>query len=106
MGNLIKSKCMFCGFSNEFNFGGVKLNYKTNCPVPAINKHTLEFENINYYEYKKSNNYLFYHEDSLKGKNQDNQTIDNFNLKLNQKRNFCPSCKENSLTFEIIMFTD
>jgi hypothetical protein len=44
----ISTLCQSCGFSNEFNFGGSRFGYKTNCPVPAINKETFEFENINY----------------------------------------------------------
>ena len=46
MGNIIATKCKSCGFSNEFRYGGGRFSYQTNCPVPAINKVTLEFENI------------------------------------------------------------
>ena len=52
MGNIVASKCKSCGFSNEFRYGGGRFSYETNCPVPAINKETLEFENINYIEQK------------------------------------------------------
>ena len=50
MGNIVASKCTSCGFSNKFRYGGGRFSYQTDCPVPAINKETLEFENINYLE--------------------------------------------------------
>ena len=55
MGNTIDSKCRICNFENTFNYGGNKSDYKTNCPVPALNMETNEFENINFI-----NNYLYY----------------------------------------------
>jgi hypothetical protein len=106
MGNVIATKCKSCGFSNQFSFGGGKFSYKTNCPVPAINKETLEFENINYFEYKDSDSYLFYTDDVLKGNNYDNNTIDSFDLELNTVNNYCPSCKAKALAFRITMFVD
>ena len=48
MGNIITSKCRICGFTNKFSYGGDKYSYQTDCPVPAINKETLEFENVNF----------------------------------------------------------
>jgi hypothetical protein len=39
-------------FSNEFRYGGGRFSYKTSCQLP-INQETLEFENINYLEYKE-----------------------------------------------------
>ena len=104
MGNIIASKCKSCGFSNEFNFGGGRFNYQTNCPIPAINKKTLEFESINYVEHKSSDKYLFYTDNVLKGNNYDNNTIDNFDLKLNTINNYCPNCKGKALDFRITMF--
>ena len=80
MGNIITSKCKSCSFSNKFNFGGGRFSYETNCPVPSINKETLEFENINYLEYKDSNNYLFYTDEVLKGNNYDNNTFNNYEV--------------------------
>jgi hypothetical protein len=106
MGNIIESKCKFCGFSNEFSFGGERYSYQTDCPVPAINKETLDFENINYFEHKNSEKYLFYYDDILKGNNLDYCTINDFDLKLNTVNNYCPNCKEKALMFNIIMFTD
>jgi hypothetical protein len=106
MGNIIASKCRLCGFSNEFQYGGGKFSYQTNRPVPAISMETLEFENINYFEYKNSDKYLFYTDDVLKGNNYDNNTINNFDLKLNTVNNYCPNCKEKSLAFQITIFFD
>jgi hypothetical protein len=106
MGNVIESKCKSCGFSNEFSYGGGRFCYQTNCPVPVINKETLEFENINYFEHKNSDKYLFYTDDVLKGNNYHNNTINNFDLKLNTVNNYCPSCKEKALLFHVTMFTD
>ena len=106
MGNIIASKCKLCGFSNEFRYGGGRYSYETYCPVPAINKKTLEFENVNYYEHKNSEKYLFYSDDDLKGNNYDINTIDNFDLKLNTINNFCPNCKEKTLDFRTTMFVD
>lgn len=106
MGNVIATKCKSCGFSNKFSYGGGRYSYKTNCPVPAINKETLEFENINYFEHKNSNNYLIYTDDILKGNNYDNNTINNFDLKLNTVNNYCPHCKDKSLIFHVTMYTD
>lgn len=106
MGNIIESKCKTCSFSNEFSYGGGRFSYKTDCPVPAINKESLEFENINYFEHKNSNRYLFYTDDILKGNNYDHNTINNFDLKLNSVNNYCPNCKEKALAFQITMFVD
>lgn len=107
MGNIVASKCKSCGFSNQFRFGGGRFSYQTDCPVPAINMETLEFENINYLEHKNSaDKYLFYTDDALKGNNYDNNTINNFNLKLNTVNNYCPNCKEKALAFQITMFVD
>ena len=106
MGNIIASKCRICGFTNEFSYGGGRYSYQAHCPVPAINKETLEFENVNYLEHKNSDKYLFYTDDVLKGDTNDNSTINNFDLKLNTVNNFCPNCKEKALDFRITMFVD
>lgn len=106
MGNVIKSICDNCGYTNNFRFGGGRFSYLTHCPVPAINKETQEFENINYYEYKESDKYLFYFNEELKGNSLVNNTIDNFDLKLNTDNNYCPFCKEYSLSFKVIMEVD
>ena len=106
MGNIITSTCKSCGFSNQFRLGGGRFSYQTNCPVPAVNKESLEFENVNYYEHKNSGNYLFYSDDNLKGNNYDNSTINNFDLIYNTVNNYCPNCKEKALAFRTTMFVD
>ena len=106
MGYIIATNCKSCGFSNKFSFGGGRFSYETNCTVPAINKETLEFENINYFEHISTGKYLFYSDDILKGNNYDNNTIDSFDLKLNMVNNYCPNCKEKALAFRITMFVD
>ena len=106
MGNIIATKCKSCGFTNKFSFGGGRFSYQTNCPVPAINKETLEFENVNYFEFKNTDKYLLYSDEVLKGNNYDNNTIDNFDIKLNTINNYCPACKEKALDFRITMFVD
>lgn len=106
MGYIIASKCPSCGYSNKFKFGGGRFNYQTYCPVPAINKETLEFENVNYYEHQESKKYLFYFNEELKGNNVDERTIDNFNFKLNPVNNYCPNCKSKALSFQVTMYFD
>jgi len=106
MGNVIASKCRLCGFTNQFSLGGDICSYLTHRPVPAINKETLEFENINYYEYENSGKYLFYSDDVLKGDKYNNKTFNDFNLYFNEEGNYCPSCKEKSLAFRITIYSD
>lgn len=106
MGVIIRSICKSCNFSNEFNFGGGRYNYSTNCPVPAINKETLEFENPNYVGHKNSNKYIWYTHKELKSKSSNNATINNFDLHLNESDNYCPNCKEMTLDFRVRMFVD
>src|SRR5690606_35094873 len=107
MGSIIKSKCSVCDYQNEFRFGGGRFDFQTNCPVPAINKETGEFVNINFYEYKNSSEYLFYHNEELKSQNSENvNQYQNFDLKINQKDNYCPECKNQTLDFYQVMFID
>jgi hypothetical protein len=104
MGNYLKSNCRTCNYKNEFKFGGTRFNYSTNFPVPAINKKTLEFENVNYYEVINSDKYIFYFNDELKDKNGKNKTFSNFELELNEKNNYCPTCKNQTLDFQITLY--
>ena len=104
MAEIIASKCKSCGFSNDFKYGGNKFNYLTNCPVPAINIETDEFENVNYYEFENNPKYKFYSDDELKGDNEENNTFDNFDLKLNTINNYCPKCKNFTLDFRITIY--
>ena len=91
---------------NEFRIGGGRFNYQIYCPVPAINKHTLEFVQVNYYESSNSDDYLFYSKEELKGENKYEKTIQNFDLRFNEEGNYCPSCKNKTLAFRTIMFVD
>ena len=106
MGYIITSLCRLCNFSTDFNLGGGKFNYQTNFPVPAINKETLEFENINYFEHKDSNKYDFYSDKALQGDNTNENTINYSNLYFNQEGNLCPKCRNKSFAFRIRMFMD
>ena len=106
MGNIVASKCRTCGFTNEFGLGGGRFDYQTHCPVHAINKQTLEFENINHHEHKNSGKYIFYSDDELKGINNNNKTFHVFNLYFNEEGNYCPNCKNKTLAFRIIIYTD
>ena len=101
MGNFIASNCRICNFSNEFKYGGSK--YATTCHVPAINKETLEFENIDYHQEKNSGKYIFYSDDELKGENNGN-VFNNFDLSLNEFNNYCPKCKQKTLDFHITLY--
>jgi hypothetical protein len=104
MGNFIKSFCRICNFEKEFRFGGNRFDYLTNCPVPAINKNTLEFDNVNYYDFKDSNDYYFYFNEELQGENITLNTFGVFDLKLNQNDNYCPNCKNFTLDFRLGFF--
>ena len=106
MGNIVATKCRTCGFTNEFRLGGGRFDYQTYCPVPAINKETLEFENINHYEHKNSDKYLFYSDVVLKGINNNDKTFSNFDLYFNEEGNYCSSCKNKTLAFRVIIYVD
>lgn len=106
MGTILASKCRTCGFSNEFRLGGGKYNYLTICAVPVIHKATLAFDNVNYYECKDSDTYLFYSDAVLKGENPNDRTISNFNLIFNEEGNYCPGCHQKSLAFRVTKYFD
>lgn len=106
MGNIIGAKCRVCNFENTFKYGGNRFDYQTNCPVPAINIETGEFENVNYINNKSNPKYKFYSDKELKGDNEGNNTFGNFNLELNSVNNFCPKCKNYAFVFRIKLFTD
>lgn len=106
MGSTISTLCHTCGFSNEFNFGGAKLGYKTHSQVPALNKITLDFENVNYFDHQDSDLYVFYYAFGLKGRNDKQKTIGNFDQILNEDDNLCPKCKEMTWSFRVIRYFD
>jgi hypothetical protein len=106
MGNIVATLFRNCCFKNKFRLGGGRFSYLTNCPVPAIIKETLGFENINHYDHKDSGKYLFYSDDELKGDNYNDKTFNNFNLYFNEEGNYCSNCKNKNLAFSIAMFVD
>lgn len=106
MGKSISAQCKDCDFKTTFNYGGNKLNFQINCPVPSINIKTGQFENINYVSEKNNANYKFYSTKELKGDNQNCNTLNYFDLKLNTKNNYCPKCKKNALDFNVIAYSD
>lgn len=106
MGNIIASKCRICNFENTFKYGGNRFNYQTNCPVPAINIETEEFENVNYKIEINNPKYKFYTDKELKGNNGENNTLGNFNLELNTVNNYCPKCKNYTFDFRVKYYTD
>lgn len=106
MGNIIASKCRVCNFENTFKYGGDRFDYQINCPVPAINTETGEFENVNYKIEMNNPKYKFYTGTELKGNNEEKNTLGNFNLKLNTINNYCPNCKNFAFDFSIKFYTD
>ena len=104
MGNIIASKCRICNFENTFKYGGSRFDYQTNCPVPAINIETEEFENVNYIVEKNNPKFKFYTDKELKGNNEGRNTYGNFDLELNSCNNYCPKCKNFSFDFRLTIF--
>jgi hypothetical protein len=108
MGNILAGKCKSCDFEKEFSFGGNKSNYKKVCMLPAIDKETGEFVELNYFEYHNSvSKYLFYNDEKLKTNDlETNYTFNNFHVEINQRSNFCPKCKTYGLNFSLEYLTD
>lgn len=106
MGKRFKAKCKNCGFETEFNYGSGKMG--GSCPVPALNKKTGAFENVNYAKrrYRKKSKYFFYFDESLKGNNEGGHVFMNFNLQLNEMNNYCPKCQQFAMDLDIIAFYD
>ena len=99
MGQTIKANCENCDFTTEFDFGGGMINFTFYTPVPAIEIKTGQFKNLNYKKLEEHSNYYFYSDDKLKGDNQKAYKFQNFDLELNSKGNYCPSCKTFQLEF-------
>ncbi len=106
MGYTVSAKCKNCDFKTTFDYGGGRSDFQVNCPVPAINTETGQFENINYKVEKDNLKYKFYSDKELKGSNEDDYTLECFDLKLNTKNNYCPKCKTYNLWFQLAMFFD
>jgi len=108
MGMILEGRCKNCDFEKEFSFGGNKRNYTKVCMLPAIDKETGEFVELNYYDYKDSvSKYIFYNDEKLKSNDlNSNNKFQNFNVEINQKDNFCPKCKTYGLNFFLTYLTD
>ncbi len=104
MGQVLNAKCRLCSFEIDFRYGGTRFDYRENCPVPAINIESKQFENVNYILNKNNPVYLFYSDNHLKGDNGDKATHRNFDLELNQVNNFCPNCSQFAFDFAIRIF--
>jgi hypothetical protein len=108
MGMILAGKCKCCDFEKEFRFGGNRYNCETVCMLPAIDKETGEFVELNYYNFQDSeSNFLFYNDEKLKTKDlESNEKFQNFDVEINQQNNFCPKCKKYHLNFIFILLTD
>ncbi|AWM13896.1 hypothetical protein DI487_08490 [Flavobacterium sediminis] len=105
MAEILKANCRICNYKVEVKYGGGKFDYLTNNPVPAFNKTTEEIESVNFLTEKENSNYVFYSNDEIKGDNEDGYIFRNFDLELNQINNYCPKCKNYSLTFQSYIYS-
>lgn len=101
---ILSGRCKSCDFENSFKYGGNRFDHQTNYPVPAIIIETDEFENVNYFEFDNIPKYKLYSNNQLKGNNEGNITMDNFDLKLNAVNNYCSKCKNFTLDFRITIY--
>ena len=99
MGQSLKAECKDCNFNAQVSYGGGMMNFKYNCPAPAIEKTTGEFKIVNHKDKSLHDYYDFYTDDTLKHKGYIGRTHDNFDLKLNFNSNFCPQCHGFTLSF-------
>ncbi len=105
---ILLGDCKSCDFEKEFSFGGNRSNYKTVCMLPAVDKETGEFVELNYYDYQNSESkYLFYNDKKLKTNDlESNHKFKSFDVEINQRDNFCPKCKTFGLNFFLRYLTD
>ena len=106
MGLVVASECRICNYANTFKFGRNRFNYDSVCNVPAINIELNEFVNINLIDLKSNDKYKFYHEEELKGNNENNNVLEASRLELNTINNYCPNCQNFTFDFKIKTFTD
>ena len=108
MGKILTGECKNCNFKNEFSFGGDKRNGTTVCMLPAIDKETGEFVELNYYDSQNSESkYLFYNNEKLQTNDLvSNHRFKNYDVEINQRDNFCPKCKTYGLNFFLRYLTD
>jgi hypothetical protein len=108
MGMILTGRCKSCGFKTEFSFGGDKKNCTTVCMLPAIDKETGEFVELNYYDFQNlESKYLFYNDEKLKTNDlESNFQFRSFEVLINQRDNFCPKCQTYGLNFFLKYLTD
>lgn len=109
MGYILKAKCTNCDFEKEFSFGGNMMNFDRVQMVPALDMNTNRFVCVNYKESKDEPHYRFYTDRELKGyrsNENDYRNYRSFDLILNESRNYCPSCREFKLNFDVVALTD
>lgn len=108
MGYLLHAICK-CGFEKQFDFGGFRANFDTVSMVPAIEKLTNTFVNINFLEEKDTKKFNFYTVQTHKGYELSSGNKKSFkwnDLELNATNNYCPKCKNYSLDFNLEMLID
>ena len=104
MGNLLKAKCN-CGYElKNLGFGGNKSNYKTVCMVPALLPDG-RLQSLNHFE-NQATGIIFYTDATLKGPPSAKSPHRDFNLLLQADNNYCPGCKNFSMSFLITHYTD
>jgi len=100
MGSILKASCKKCGFEKtDIFYGGGIMNFMKICNVPAYNSKTKRFSVKNIFK-EHGEHIIFYNDNRMfKGKlgRNPHQWGDIF---LKQRNNFCPSCKEYTLTFK------
>ncbi len=104
MGNILKAKCS-CGFSENVYFGAGKATFKTECNVPAINKITKKFSVENYFIEQNKKDFDFYNDPQM-FKKTDGKTYGWNDVKIYEKNNYCPKCRQFTLNFEFVGYFD
>jgi len=115
MGSAFLAICKECGFVKKFLLGGNMHNFRTFCPIPALDfeegsKNTIL--SVNYFSYYDGTRYKFYSSDELKGDNVGNITFSvspggtEEEITINAEGNLCPKCNKFSVKFTRMGFTD
>ena len=122
MGYTIIPICNNCGYKTKaIAIGGGKFNHLTQCGAPALNIETNEVEEINLYDYKKTEIfkekflYFFYRNVIIEKTNgkyipyYDSKMFKDYkevgehhwsNKSYKKSKNFCPKCKLFNLDFK------
>ncbi len=122
MGYTIIPICNNCGYKTKaIAIGGGRLNHLTQCGAPALNTETNEVEEINLYDYKKTEIFkekflYFFHRNVIIEKT-NNKYIPYYDSKMfidynevgehhwsnrnyKKSKNLCPKCKSFNLDFK------